>query len=91
MTNLITENSVQTLVKGTYKSESCVYDISYTHANGKIITMNINISDINGKYVGSANVGNGSTSVSVVDTSSLEEQTEVVTKLYNEAVASATA
>lgn len=91
MTNLITVNSTEILVKGQYKTDKYVYNVNYTHSDGKLISMGVQILDLNGQYLGSSNIGNGTSSVTVNDPSTLQDHTDVVAQLYAEAEAEAAA
>ena len=84
MTNLITVNSTETLVKGQYKTDKYVYNVNYTHSSGKLVSMGVQILDLKGQYLGSANVGDTNTSVTVQDPFALQEHTDIVAQLYAE-------
>jgi hypothetical protein len=84
---LITETSTEILVKGQYKTDKYVYNINYTHSDGKLISMGVQILDLNGQYLGSSNIGNGTSSVTVNDPSTLQEHTDIIAQLYTEVLA----
>jgi hypothetical protein len=87
MTNLITVNSTETLVKGQYKTDQYIYNVSYSHSQGKLISMNVQIQGQDNLYLGSANYGNSNNSVMVNDPSTLKEHADVIAQLYTEVLA----
>jgi hypothetical protein len=89
MANLINVSATETLVKGTYLSDKYKYSLQYTHSEGKVKSMRIEVMDKdNNTFAGSANFSDNNNSVVVRDQSMLSAVTDVVTDIYNEAVAS---
>lgn len=88
---MITINTDEKIVKGTYQDDKYNYTIDFTHLNKKITSLSIMIKSGN-TYIGNASIDNtGRFTISIDSIISLQDIITTITALYNDAVKTAEA